>query len=95
MKNLVVDTDVVSFGFRQDSRFVESYGPAIQGSDCLISFVTVAELHFWAENRTWGPAKKSQLDAYLDRYYFLYGVSTELCRAWRGFGTTRDPAAGS
>lgn len=54
MANLVVDTDVVSFWFRQDTRFISHYGPSIQGHDCIVSLMTIAELNLWQASRQWG-----------------------------------------
>lgn len=82
MANLVVDTDVVSFGFRQDTRFVNDYGPSIQGHDCIVSFMTIAELNLWQASRQWGDRRRDGLAKYLNQHYFEYGVSSELCRMW-------------
>ena len=51
MPDLLVDTDVLSAGFRFDSIFESFYGPAIQGHRTLVSFMTVAELEFGMLNR--------------------------------------------
>jgi len=40
----VVDTDVVSFVFREDTRS-ELCRPHLEGSRLAVSFMTVAELH--------------------------------------------------
>lgn len=82
MADLVVDTDVVSFGFRQDSRYIQFYGPAIQGHRALISFMTAAEMHFGALNRNWGEEKIEQLHRYLRQRYVHCGVTEEMCLQW-------------
>ena len=46
MADLVIDTDVVSFGFRQEVIYTDLYGPAIQRHRPVISFMTLAELQF-------------------------------------------------
>lgn len=84
MADLVVDTDVVSFGFRQDSRFVDMYGPAIQGHRLIISFMTIAELQYGAMNRRWGDQRIAALHAYLEKHYVRYGVTESLCHTWAG-----------
>jgi|GEM_PF-6370455 len=58
MGDLVVDTDVVSFGFRQTDLFVEHYGPALVGHRSIISFMTVAEILYGMHSRNWGQRKQ-------------------------------------
>jgi len=82
MSDLVIDTDVVSFGFRQDALYANKYGPAIQGSRAVISFMTLAELQFGMLNRRWGKKRQSKMFAHLQQYYVRYGVSTEICDTW-------------
>tara|TARA_R110002073_G_scaffold20123_12_gene72612 strand:+ start:7084 stop:7389 length:306 start_codon:yes stop_codon:yes gene_type:complete len=69
MSSLVVDTDVVSLGFRQSDNFVQHYGPALVGSRLIVSFMTIAELTFGALNRQWGPKKCHQLSEYMNQHY--------------------------
>ncbi|QDV13232.1 hypothetical protein CA51_31200 [Rosistilla oblonga] len=68
MSALVVDTDVVSLGFRQSDNFVHHYGPALVGSRLIVSFMTIAELAFGALNRQWGPRKCNQLSEYMNHH---------------------------
>ena len=82
MADLVVDTDVVSFGFRQDTRYVSFYGPAIQSHRAVISFMTVAEMRYGALNRNWGQKKTESLHRYLSQRYVQYGVTDEMCLRW-------------
>lgn len=82
MADLVVDTDVVSFGFRQDARFLNAYGPAIQGHRLVISFMTVAELQFGALNRGWGVSRREELQHYLERHYVRYFATESMCNVW-------------
>ena len=82
MAYIVVDTDVVSYGFRQDSRFLDFYGPRLQGSVGVVSFMTLAELKFGALNRNWGAKRQANLVAYLHQNYVQYGVSDRLCQLW-------------
>jgi tRNA(fMet)-specific endonuclease VapC len=44
---MVVDTDVVSFLFKRDSR-ADRYRPYMTGRLLVVSFMTVAELDRWA-----------------------------------------------
>lgn len=43
MTSVVVDTDVVSFSFKRDSR-IRRYRPHLLGKTLVISFMTLAEL---------------------------------------------------
>ena len=82
MADLVIDTDVVSFAFRQDSRFINHYGPAIEGHRLIISFMTLGELQFGVLNRGWGKQQRDKLTAHLQEHYVHYGVSREICDLW-------------
>jgi hypothetical protein len=47
MSDAVIDTDVVSFLFKRDTR-AELYRPHLVGRRIVVSFMTVAELEAWA-----------------------------------------------
>jgi tRNA(fMet)-specific endonuclease VapC len=53
MTPVVVDTDVVSFLFKNDSRAL-SYLPLLRSRDLLVSFMTEAELEQWILLARWG-----------------------------------------
>jgi tRNA(fMet)-specific endonuclease VapC len=76
----VVDTDVVSFLFRQDTR-AALYRRHLDGRLLLVSFMTVAELDQWAEQRRWGPDRRQKLEAYLATFTVLPS-NRDLCRWW-------------
>lgn len=59
MQRVVVDTDVVSFHIKGDTRF-DSYAPKLHGKELAISFMTLAELLQWHELKNWG-ARRRQL----------------------------------
>lgn len=82
MADLLVDTDVVSLGFRFDPVFEQFYGPAIAGNRCVVSFMTVAELEYGTLNGRWGPDRMSRLRDYLSHHYVRYGVTENVCRHW-------------
>ena len=56
MKPVVLDTDVVSFLFKGDSR-AKIYVPRLQNHQWLISFMTEAELEQWALLANWGASR--------------------------------------
>ena len=64
---VVVDTDVVSFLYKRDTRAM-AYRPHLNGQLPFISFMTLAELEQWMEVRNWGPSRRRDLHDYLRRY---------------------------
>ena len=52
MASVIVDTDVVSYRFKKDSR-ARLYRPHLVGSTPFISFMTLAELERWSLERDW------------------------------------------
>jgi tRNA(fMet)-specific endonuclease VapC len=80
MDVLLLDTNIVSFVLKGDSRAV-SYAPHLQGRRLAISFMTVAELFQWAAIRNWEARRTSQLEASLQSYTVL-PFDIALCRLW-------------
>ncbi len=77
---VVVDTDVVSFLYKHDTR-ADLYRPHLDGHLPIISFQTLAELEQWTLVRNWGARRRQDLLAYLRRYLVEHS-SPELCRRW-------------
>ena len=73
----VVDTDVVSFQIKGDTR-AELYQPHLEGKLLVVSFMTVAELYRWALLRNWGEARRERLREYL-RQFVVPPVDDTLC----------------
>jgi predicted nucleic acid-binding protein len=80
MSDVVVDTNVVSFLFKSESR-ARLYRKHLLGKTLYISFMTVAELRRWALASNWGPAKIAHLDRYLQRFNIVL-VDLPLCEKW-------------
>jgi tRNA(fMet)-specific endonuclease VapC len=76
----VVDTDVVSFIFKQDTRGA-LYEPHLTGRIAVISFMTLAELDHWALRGKWGEARRNRLDKYLERFAVFHS-DEDLCGRW-------------
>ena len=55
MATVLLDTDVISFVFKGDSRGA-AYAPLLQGNRLALSFMTVAELFQWAASPQVGSA---------------------------------------
>ena len=80
MDSVLFDTDVLSFLFKQDSR-AEIYRPHLDGKLGIISFMTVAELDFWANVRKWGAKRRAELSAFLDPFTII-NSDRELAYMW-------------
>ncbi|MGI8539211.1 MAG: type II toxin-antitoxin system VapC family toxin [Rubrobacteraceae bacterium] len=80
MSPLVVDTDVVSFIFKRDSR-AELYRPHLDGELLVISFMTVAELDLWTLERDWGEPRRRSMEEHL-RNFVVYPYDRRMCRKW-------------
>ena len=90
---LLLDTNIVSFQFRRDTRTTLFEG-ALAGQVHAIAFVTLAELYKWPIERNFSPERLAALDKLLHSYVVLpfddalarrwAELSVELKRAGRG-----------
>ena len=80
MSELVADTDVVSFMFK-NSPTGRLYGPMFAAHERVISFMTVAELERWAIQYNWGEPRRRRLAVFLEPF-IVVPSSTDLCRKW-------------
>src|SRR3712207_5982145 len=80
----VVDTDVISYLFRRDTR-AETFRPYLTGALVSISCMTIAELDAWALQRSWGAARQERMTAFLERFTVVL-VDRALCRTWAEVG---------
>lgn len=76
----VVDTDVVSYLYKGDSR-ANLYYPHLFGQILVISFQTVAELRRWMLSANWGTRRRQHLESRLQRYVVEHS-SDALCTRW-------------
>ncbi|NOT59937.1 MAG: type II toxin-antitoxin system VapC family toxin, partial [Acidobacteria bacterium] len=60
MQFVIVDTDVVSYSFKRDSRSA-LYEPHLRGKHLCLSFMTIAELDRWTITHNWGARKQQEL----------------------------------
>ncbi len=77
---MVVDTDVVSYLFKRDSR-AEAYRPHLTGRLLVVSFMTVAELDRWALERDWGETRRIRMERHL-RNFVVHPFDRALCLRW-------------
>lgn len=80
MSVVLLDTNIVSFLFKGDSR-AGYYASHLEGRILTISFMTVAELFQWAAIRNWGARRRSQLESSLQNYTVL-PFDIAMCRWW-------------
>ena len=80
MAVFVVDTDVVSFVFKEDTR-AQHHSAHLENNSCIISFMTLAELDRWAIAHRWGDVRKSRMVHWLRRFGVEY-PNRELCQIW-------------
>lgn len=77
---VVVDTDVISFLFKGDTR-ADLYRPHLEGRVALIAAQTRAELELWALERNWGARRISEMRAYLHNFV-LAPFDETVCLRW-------------
>ncbi len=78
--SLVIDTDIVSFTFKKDSRAV-LYEPYLQTDFLAISVMTLAELNLWTLGNNWGEKRKNKFAEFLKDYVVIY-ADDKLCEIW-------------
>ena len=77
---VVVDTNVVSYIYRQDQR-AEPYLSDMVGRRAVISFQTYEELLYGVLRSNWGERRRNELLAYVDANYEMIGYDRELINA--------------
>ncbi len=77
---VVVDTNVVSYIFKRDSRET-LYTSHLQGRVAIIAAQTFAELEAWPLKNGWGRHRHEALRAYLETYAFAE-VDKAICLQW-------------
>lgn len=82
MKPIVLDTDVVSFLFKADTR-AQIYLPQLQDRQWFISFMTEAELEQWALLANWSEKRVEWLRLFLGRFVVVPS-SHDLVMKWAG-----------
>ena len=78
--SIVVDTDVLSFIFKQDTR-ADLYAPHLKDKVVVVCFMIVAELRQWALIKQWGGAKRQRLESFLQNYMTFHS-DDDLCTKW-------------
>lgn len=81
MKTVLVDTDVLSFLIKGDSRR-EQYQSALQDHESAISLMTIAELFQWAFIRQWAAERIANLEQFLFANFTVIPINLGTCRFW-------------
>ncbi len=80
VSRIILDTNVVSYLMR-GGLIAEAYGKRVQGRVAAISFITVGELYYGAENANWGADKRQQLEETLQNFVVV-PFDNEIARAY-------------
>lgn len=76
----LVDTNVLSLILKRDTRAV-AYVSHLINRIRVLSFITLAELYRWPEEREWGPRQRAELVRFLEPYEVAY-PNDALCQRW-------------
>lgn len=78
---IVVDTNILSYFLKRDSR-AAIYQPHLASQLRFISFMTLAELRFWAINKNWAEKRRKNFEEYVSENYGIVYADDELCKIW-------------
>lgn len=78
--SVVVDTDVLSFIFKEDTRG-DLYLPHIDGKLTIVSFMTLAETDRWAIERNWGPTRRERMAEFIQQF-IVSPFNRSFCLRW-------------
>src|ERR1019366_7440611 len=76
----VVDTDVVSFLFKNHS-LAPAYQAILAGRRLAVSLITLAEIEYGMDARNWGASRRDLMHRFLSRFTPLL-PDTETARVW-------------
>ncbi|TKJ41935.1 twitching motility protein PilT [candidate division TA06 bacterium B3_TA06] len=89
MEHVLIDTNVLSYIFKNDTRS-SSYLPYLSSDKLLaVSFQTVAELYLWAEKQSWSNPKINELQNLLQKFIIVL-YDNKLAHIWAGIVATRE-----
>ena len=77
---IVIDTDIVSYIFKKDTRS-KLYEPHLLQTPKFISFMTFAELRRWKFQSNWGKVKSENFEELLLDFGVIY-ADEEICNIW-------------
>ena len=77
---LLLDTNIVSFIFKGDTR-ARHYHERLRNESYAIAFITAGEVYRWPLERNWGPQRRAELENYM-RAYVVLPYDDVLARTW-------------
>lgn len=77
---IVLDTNIVSYFFKGDTR-AALYRPYLADAVVNLSFMTVAEMFFGAERGGWGVVRRRRLEVFLRAFPVIHSDAV-LCSIW-------------
>ncbi len=80
MNTIVLDTNVASYLFNNDTR-AALYRPHLDDVVINVSFMTIAEMHFGAEYASWGNFRHRRLERFLHDFPVIESTP-EICHIW-------------
>jgi toxin FitB len=84
---VVLDTDAASLAHK--GRLTTALARHLTGKVACVTFVTIGELHKWAEIRSWGRHSRDELDVWLGRVFKL-PYTEEVARTWGGLAARAE-----
>ena len=81
MSKVIVDTDVVSYAFREATEYAP-YGKELENKIAYISFMTWAELMRGSLSRKWGDKRRRKLADFVKSTYVVIESKEAINRAW-------------
>jgi tRNA(fMet)-specific endonuclease VapC len=94
MDTVLLDTDLLSYFFKSDTR-AQQHARLLKGGAPAISFMTVAELYRWALRRNWGRGRIARLSRTLSEFIIISyddGLGWEWARVMTMQGHPMNPA---
>jgi tRNA(fMet)-specific endonuclease VapC len=80
MDAVVLDTDVFSYFFKQDTR-ARLYEADVRARRLCLCFQTIAEVKAWAISRNWGKVRRNALEKVL-AHYLVLPYDAQMADAW-------------
>jgi len=81
MNVVIIDTNVVSYQFKQDTRGA-LYTPHMANALSAICFMTLAELQQWAIIHNWGKRRHGELLQFISDNFVIADSNEALCLKW-------------
>jgi tRNA(fMet)-specific endonuclease VapC len=80
MSQIVVDTDVASYIFNWHSS-AQGYVDVLNGSELILSFMSIAEMRMGAIAAGWGLRRRTLLEQFISGFGVVY-ADDALCTSW-------------